>query len=177
MTPCVGIVLAGGQSSRMGQDKSTLLWRTGVTWAEYARQRLLEVCDEVHLSHANDLADLRADFLGPLAGIESALTACMGRRCLFLPVDMPLVEVSDLQCLLHQEKPHATYAQGWFPLLLNATPDVLTAVQNILALPECRQRSVRALVSALQPQIQIIEADEPERLTNINDPAALSALG
>src|SRR5690606_2167004 len=109
-------------------------------------------------------------------GIESALTAFQGQRCLFLPVDMPLVEVSDLQRLVQQAKPHATYAQGWFPLLVTATPEALETVQRTLALPEARQRSVRALVEALQPNITIVEAAVPERLKNINDPVALQAL-
>ncbi|WLD59020.1 molybdenum cofactor guanylyltransferase [Salinispirillum sp. LH 10-3-1] len=177
MAPCVGIVLAGGRSSRMGRDKAGLLWHTGVTWAEHARQRLLSVCDDVHVSHADDLADLRSDFIGPLGGIESALTACMGRRCVFLPVDMPRVDESDLRVVTEVAEPHATYAQGWFPLMLTATPDVLATVQSILALPEARQRSVRALVEALQPNISIIDAAAPDRLKNINDPVELQAMG
>lgn len=95
------VILAGGKSSRMGRDKA---------WLEVGGQRLLDRqielvreigAEEVFISgraeadysgfHGHVLRDKFAN-AGPLAGIESALTAAKSPLLLVLAVD--LVEMS-----------------------------------------------------------------------------------
>ncbi len=99
-------MLAGGKSSRMGQDKA-LLELDGETLAARALRKLRCVCAEVAI--AGGAAD-RARFgrviedvrpgLGPLGGIVSALEQTAHEWNLFLAVDMPFVPDAALRRLL-----------------------------------------------------------------------------
>jgi len=98
MFPTVaGYVLAGGKSSRMGQDKA-LLELAGKPLVALAVETLRRVCGDVHiLSSRSELAEfapLVPDVhpgCGPLGGIETALLHSSCEWNLFLPVDMPFV--------------------------------------------------------------------------------------
>ena len=93
----IGYVLAGGRSSRMGQNKA-LLELGGQTLLGHAVRNLLEVCDSVRvLSSCPDLtgyAPLVPDVhpeCGPLGGLEAAMLDSGSDWNLFLPVDMPFM--------------------------------------------------------------------------------------
>ena len=46
----LGVVLCGGRSSRMGQDKAMLPHPSGGTFATHAADRLAKICDQVCIS-------------------------------------------------------------------------------------------------------------------------------
>ncbi len=103
-----GIVLCGGQSSRMGSDKSKLLLN-GKSLDELAFSKLQPFCDEVYfsinnsqndLSYTNSLLDLYQN-QGPLSGILSALYY-LETSLLIMAVDMPFVNEKTIQNLLKQ---------------------------------------------------------------------------
>lgn len=92
-----GFVLAGGRSTRMGQDKA-LLHCAGRPLVEHA-VRLLQMAGFVpHIlgtrpdltAYASVIPDLHSG-CGPLAGIEAALTASSSDWNLFIAVDLPLL--------------------------------------------------------------------------------------
>lgn len=93
----VGVVLAGGASSRMGRDKA-LLEIGGETLAAGAARRLGEVCEEVVIADAGrgllpgSVPDGPGQ--GPAAGILGAARARPGERLLVLAVDLPRVPVA-----------------------------------------------------------------------------------
>ena len=95
--PVHGFVLAGGKSTRMGQDKA-LLQLGGRTLVEIAVEKLREFCAEVSIAgNRDDLAgyapvvrEERVD-AGPAAGMEAGLRAANEEWAMFLPVDVPLV--------------------------------------------------------------------------------------
>ncbi len=108
----VGYVLAGGRSSRMGQDKAAL-HLGGATLLELAVRKLQPVCDEVvvvgpGLAGTRNLAD-HSPGCGPLGGIEAALAEGWGDWAAFLPVDMPLLPVGLLRAMFGV---WASYADG-----------------------------------------------------------------
>jgi molybdopterin-guanine dinucleotide biosynthesis protein A len=101
----VGVVLAGGESRRMGRDKALLAW-DGETLAASAVGRLGAVCGEVLV------ADRGRDFLpngvtavadgpgrGPAAGILGAAAARPGSDLLILACDLPQVPAQFLSQL------------------------------------------------------------------------------
>lgn len=100
-----GYVLAGGRSSRMGEDKARLRIG-GRSLLEIAVGKLGEVCSEVSvvgggetgLSGVKVIPDLRPG-CGPMGGMEAALRDAGGSWAMFLPVDMPMVPVGLLRAL------------------------------------------------------------------------------
>ena len=94
-----GFVLAGGRSSRMGQDKSLLRFNgepliqhaIGILRAAGLEPRIAGAHSDLS-SFAPVIAD-DPDYqgLGPLSGICSALEASSARYAIFLPVDLPLL--------------------------------------------------------------------------------------
>ena len=104
MTSCIGIVLAGGQSRRMGQDKAKLK-RNNTEMLSISKQLLLDTgVQEVLISGSDyDVQDIYPQ-LGPMGGIYSSLQhiAQLGKACegvLILPVDLPLLTSKTLQQL------------------------------------------------------------------------------
>lgn len=103
-----GFVLAGGRSTRMGQDKA-LLQLGGVSLIERAVEKLRAVVSEVRIlgsraefaSYAPIVPDLH-DGCGPLGGLEAALAAAKTDWILVLPVDMPFVPVKLLRAWVRE---------------------------------------------------------------------------
>ena len=103
-----GVVLAGGESLRMGRDKALMLIR-GQTLVERLADRLREVTDLVYIS-ANE--PLRYSFLGlpvipdlfpgtgPLAGIHAVLLHSPRPWLLVLACDLPAVSATFLHRLI-----------------------------------------------------------------------------
>jgi molybdenum cofactor guanylyltransferase len=103
-----GFVLAGGRSSRMGQDKA-LLPVDGRPMVEVAldKLRFLPLAAAPRIagaasdlsSHGAVIADLHPGF-GPLSGIETALAASTRPLNVFLGVDTPLLPAHFLAWML-----------------------------------------------------------------------------
>jgi len=106
-----GIILAGGQSRRMGRAKALLPvpGKGGLTFVEYLASLLSEMCREMLLVARDALScqehlpllekhqswRLVADCVpdqGPLMGLWSGLQASRSSHALVLAVDLPLVE-------------------------------------------------------------------------------------
>jgi molybdopterin-guanine dinucleotide biosynthesis protein A len=107
-TGAEAFVLAGGRSTRMGQDKA-LLQVAGRSLLQLALDKLraltLNAAPRIAaarsdlLSHAEAVPDLHPG-CGPLSGIEAALAASTQQLNLFLPVDMPLLPGQFLDWML-----------------------------------------------------------------------------
>lgn len=150
--PLCGLVLAGGDSRRMGTDKAALL-TDGVSQLERTVLLLERLIDNVHVSvRATD--ELRALFncipdndhalgaavRGPAAGILSAHLAHPECAWLVVACDMPLVGAELLQELLAARDPAAP-ATCWADE--SGTPEPLCAVYEPATLAPFLQ-SVRA---------------------------------
>jgi len=101
-----GIVLCGGRSTRMGQDKASLAFG-GETMLEHAVRVMHEVADEVIVVARPEQtmpAGVRAvhdpvSDLGPLAGIVAGLSASATDVNVIVACDMPLVRATVLRRL------------------------------------------------------------------------------
>jgi molybdopterin-guanine dinucleotide biosynthesis protein A len=99
-----GFVLAGGRSSRMGEDKA-LLQLGGISMAERAVSKLRSITELVYILGSREelsrfaplVPDLR-ESCGPLSGLEAALSHSACDWSLVLPVDMPFVPAALLRC-------------------------------------------------------------------------------
>lgn len=101
-----GLVLTGGQSARMGFDKSQLSFH-GVPQLVYLEKLLESLCDAVYVSRKslssgnnNVLAD-KFEINTPLNGILTAMDFSPANAWLTVPIDMPGVDEHVLQYLIH----------------------------------------------------------------------------
>ena len=97
-----GYVLAGGKSSRMGQDKA-LLELAGKPLVLRAVEKLQQVCGEVSILGNREELEVYAPLVrdlhegcGPLGGIEAALAHSTKAWHLLMAVDMPFLPVGFL---------------------------------------------------------------------------------
>jgi molybdopterin-guanine dinucleotide biosynthesis protein A len=100
-----GFVLAGGKSSRMGQDKA-LLELAGRTLLERAMALVRSVTPEVWIvgsstkfEHFGTVVEDAHTNRGPLGGIHAALRSTRSELNLLLAVDLPFVEAPFLAYL------------------------------------------------------------------------------
>lgn len=110
--PLHGLVLAGGQSRRMGVDKGLLLWQ-GKSLRQWAAERLAMVCHNVRLSLRHDQAadgpwpvlhDRYPDS-GPMGALATAFDDA-SVDWLILPVDVPLLRPATLARLMLARREH-----------------------------------------------------------------------
>jgi len=102
------VLLAGGESRRMGRDKATLEWRGRPLW-EWQMEKLRALSPEkILLSARSDVAWRPADVelivdvppsRGPLSGLAAALAAIETNHLLAVAVDMPFMTTEHLQLL------------------------------------------------------------------------------
>ena len=92
-----GFVLAGGKSTRMGQDKAAVTLN-GLTLLEHALAALRQVCRDVAILGKHDLygslGPVYEDIFpgcGPLGGIHAALSNSQTRFNLIIAVDTPFL--------------------------------------------------------------------------------------
>ena len=110
-----GIVLAGGASRRMGQNKSELRLN-GKTFLEFQVDKLRALgIRDIMLSGANCPALPGARVIpdeyegrGPLGGLHVCLRAAENSTCMVLSVDVPLIQPTTLAQLCHAHRSGVT---------------------------------------------------------------------
>ncbi|QSE96006.1 molybdenum cofactor guanylyltransferase [Fulvivirga lutea] len=103
-----GLVLMGGQSSRMGEDKAFLKIYNKPLF-EIAHDLLTEFCDQVYISCHEDQGKMipknfnlivdSESFNGPISGIRQAFAKEI-TNWLILPCDMPFLTKNSIEKLL-----------------------------------------------------------------------------
>ncbi|MDK2779574.1 MAG: molybdenum cofactor guanylyltransferase [Pseudomonadota bacterium] len=183
----LGIILAGGNSSRMGGDKA-LLPIHGMTLLEHTTAVVRDCLQTVWISRRQDqplpagsdrtVYDSISD-AGPLAGIAAALQAALtdGRfnGMLIVPVDLPLLTADTLRPLLQEgrrlQQP-VCYGRNFMPLYLPVRSEILEFIQQQLNDADSR----RSVASVFFP-FHGIQLAEPggNALTNTNTQAEWQA--
>ncbi|MFA9441507.1 molybdenum cofactor guanylyltransferase MobA [Uliginosibacterium sp. sgz301328] len=116
-----GVILAGGQGSRLGGVDKGLVSLRGKTMARWVCERFAPQVSELIIVANRNLdeyralgypvmADLRSGFLGPLAGIETALSAARNGWILTCPVDAPLLPTDYAERMLDAARGRAAVA-------------------------------------------------------------------
>lgn len=178
------IVLAGGRSSRMGQDKATLQTPTHIDMLTHmVYQAELAGAAEViisrspastpmHLRHHQVVADEQVN-LGPLAGLYSCLKACQHAHALVIPVDMPALAPHFLASLVHaaKERPCEAvhYEKFELPCVLPVKEHLLDYIHEQLHTENAR-RSIRSVLAYLQAQAIPLPLSSARYFMNTNTP-------
>jgi molybdenum cofactor guanylyltransferase len=173
------VLLAGGQSTRMGQDKSGLYAAPlKQTLLEYGLQKLGHLSSNTPLLSSNINASGIPDrfpLRGPLAGIHATLLHVenMLAHCtelLVVPVDMPNLSVDLLRSLLQfgRHNQCASYLnQQYLPLYLPISSKLTASLTAQLS--DSQDWSLRRLTANLGAQSLNLKQDNS--LLNINHPA------
>jgi len=180
-----GVVMAGGQSRRMGFDKLALRYQ-GVDLVSWAARRLHDCCDRVVISgNTCNIVGMACDTvpdnipgLGPLGGLSSVMHAVVADRYLVLAADLPMVPLSLLETLAFHSTHAAIVPRGGTEML-----EPLCACYPRTALPQLDrllsegERSFHALFR----QVPVVFFDyalhgfDPACFLNLNSPADLKA--
>lgn len=184
-----GIILAGGQSSRMGKEKGLIQWK-GKTLIENAISILAPLCKNIVISANNDLFDsfgypVFEDLIpgcGPMGGIFSTLTKSKTPNNLVIPSDTPLVTLEIYQHLISH--------QGSFDVIVPVDHDSfyqpLCAVYSKSVLPAMEGQINEGILgfTPLLDKVEIKAVNFHSKLGfynsntfyNINSPADLEAI-
>jgi len=182
-----GLVLAGGKSLRMGTDKSLIQYH-GIPQREYMLKLIDALGIPVYLSCRPDqvgtintnyplLPDRIMD-LGPYGAILSALMSSPDSAWLVVATDLPLVSQETLKQLLPQRNP-AKMATAFHnpatgfpdPLITLWEPKAYSVLLSFLSQGNSCPR--KALINS---DINLIEADDPRWLMNVNTPEDVDAV-
>lgn len=190
MTNLTAIVLAGGQSSRMGQDKA-LLPIQGVPLLQLVYGNAIALCDQVYVvtpwpERYQNLLPASCQFIqevppaqGPLVGFSQGLAQVETDWVLLLACDLPRLQVEVLQdwaggldsvkneviaLLTHQSK-------GWNPLCGFYRRSCLPALTDFI------NQGGRSFQHWLgQHPVQVLPLPDAQMLFNCNTPADLAFL-
>jgi molybdopterin-guanine dinucleotide biosynthesis protein A len=185
-TTCIGAVLIGGKSTRMGAPKHALTLPVGGRMIDCVVDALKLACGRVVIVDGLDstqawdlpsVKDLRPN-AGPLGGIEALLSSDMAGQYVVCPCDLPLVTAPLLQLLMKNQDALASVFQppgraNIDPLPARLRAEVLPVVRRLLntrPLKGGARHSVDRLMSELAPHVVRISAEQAIQLQNVNTP-------
>jgi len=106
--PC--IILSGGASKRMGEDKSLLPFKNSPTLIEYQYKKLSKIFSTVYISSKTNKFDFGANLIydnaqetfSPMIALQSILTQCKANKVFIVTVDVPFIEKETFISLTEQ---------------------------------------------------------------------------
>ncbi len=110
--PCV--ILSGGRSSRMGEDKSLLPFKEFNTLIEYQYHKLSQVFSDVYISTKEDKFDFtksdeniklifdEGEVYSPMVALQSIFQKVGSKKIFIITVDTPFVEETTIKSLISQ---------------------------------------------------------------------------
>jgi molybdopterin-guanine dinucleotide biosynthesis protein A len=147
-----GFILAGGKSSRMGEDKGLIQFQ-GKPMIEYTLNVMKQCCDQVIIVSNNPeyeqfgvtvIEDQIKD-KGPLAGICTALSYSQNPTNLILTCDSPFVNKGLIEALISSKKAEVTlpiYEGQLYPLTAVYQKSTLEYLQTQLDLNNLKVKDV-----------------------------------
>ena len=193
----LGVILCGGQSTRMGTDKGLLKLAT-TTWAQLTADKMkalqIPVVLSVNPAQVNEYSsffdpsilitdDPQLDIHGPLRGVLSIHKLYPGEDLFVLACDMPLIEISILQQLVKQYAKNKDFDAFIFSNDNRPEPvcGIYTSkgLANILQQFETRQltkHSMKFMLEQLNTLVTPLQEDQKRFFVNANSPAHLNGL-
>lgn len=189
--PCLGVVLAGGKSSRMGQDKANLQ-RNQQDMLSFSKALLKNAGSSQVIVSGDEhgISDTISN-IGPLGGIQTVIKQFKPQALLILPVDLPLMtaeELAELKQIGELSQSAVFFADNYLPLYLPVNAFVEQFFQQLLPTKSSPSIAEKAIMSnqkskgkrgltgpsvrSLLKQIphKAIQAKNPNSLFNTNTP-------
>ncbi len=188
--PLNGLVLIGGRSLRMGQDKAQLVYHDKPQ-RDHLTELLRPYCQTVYWSvNAEQFDALRTSGMpllldvenprpGPLNGILAALNHDPAAAWLVVACDMPLLTDLSLRALVAGRNP-ASLATAFYDTD-DRYPEPLLCIWEPASGPVVRDAFNNGMVSPrkllMLHSAALLLAPDPRELTNVNSPAERNELG
>jgi molybdopterin-guanine dinucleotide biosynthesis protein A len=184
----MGVVLAGGKSSRMGASKAELLF-IGEPLLRRVVDRLSEAVDDVVVIGPPTLQPLVPDVLvwsdvtspvGPLGGLYTALKKAPCERLFLVACDMPLLQPNLVRAMLAVAEAHpasdavALQSSGRMePLHAVYSRSCLAAVEEALASGQRAMHLLLERLSVVTMSREVVAREDPLGVStlNVNTPA------
>lgn len=192
----VGIILCGGQSSRMGSDKGLLVSSEGQLWAQTAINKMAAMQIPVSLvvnrlqyaSYAAAFAGTpiitdneKLELHGPLLGVLSAHLQYPVQHLFALACDMPLMETSVLTELYNKYMESDAYDAFVFtneeepePLCAIYCAKGLAAIADMHKKGLLKRHSMKSMIENLNVCFVPITSEQKKYFTNVNAHADLN---
>jgi molybdopterin-guanine dinucleotide biosynthesis protein A len=181
LAPLYGLVLAGGESRRMGRDKAILAYR-GRTQLEAAYSLVARHCERAFVSVRADqvgeparaalpqVVD-RHSGIGPIAGIAAAQAEYPEAAWLVVACDLPFLDDATVAGLIARRGAHPVTA---YRSAHDGLPEPLCAIYE----PAMRASVLDAIAGGrncprklvIASGVPLLEQPDPESLDNVNTP-------
>ncbi len=182
-----GLVLAGGKSVRMGEDKGQIDYH-GKPQREFAADLLQPFCEKVFIScRADQMDEIESAYdllpdtfigLGPYGAILSAFREYPNHAWMVIACDLPLLNTDTLDFLLKKRNPSKTasafkspVSQFPEPLIAIWEPKAYPTLFNFLSQGYSCPRKV-----LINSDIQLLEVADEKTLINVNEKADLDKI-
>jgi molybdenum cofactor guanylyltransferase len=173
------LILIGGKSTRMGTDKSEIIYH-GIPQKEHLTRLFTQLGIETYLStskdyeqKANQNQDIIQDIhqnIGPLAGILAAFNLKPDQAWLVTACDHPHLDLETIQQLINNRDP--TKSATAFQNPQNQQPEPLLTIYEPKAHPILTTQHNQGIHSPQhflnQANIKLIHPENPKALININ---------
>lgn len=196
---CTALILAGGQSSRMGSDKALLKHCDGKSNLEHCIDLLVDSgCKKIvvggdyeeflqalyaNKTSSNNGLQIKSDTdlfvipdripgLGPLAGIETVIHKLQPEKLLILPVDMPKLTPRLIKRLISavDKHPYVHFKEYILPLCFVVDKTLKKHIHQVFKLKEHKQHSIKNLLKQLPVKKLSISPNLIHLLENFNNP-------
>lgn len=174
-TPLYGLLLVGGKSSRMGEDKASIIYQHNTPEWKRLSALLGEHCDKVFLCHRAD-QDFGVNAIidpgeGPLKAIQAALNTHPDVAWLTIACDLPLLNSEALEKLINHRDPSkkaTCYASS-----IDQLPEPLCCIYEPAIAKDVNQaiQAQRFCPRSLLKSAHLLPLDSPLILLNANTPA------
>lgn len=175
----LGVILAGGKSTRMKQDKA-LLPVGGVSLLHSQFKKLVALLGEGHVIVSGDrpeyphVKDIEPN-MGPMEGLRSVIHRLLKNKrnhtLLVVPVDMPFLTEDILRKLLHSKCDHpiTKFKGQQLPFVINDLSEVIKFMEEIKTTEEtCHRNSFKNLFNKLE--VNEIGPEPESFFANLNTP-------
>lgn len=182
------LVLAGGRSTRMGQDKGLIQWH-GKPQREYLADLLEEMGLDTYISCRPDQAQELSGYKliidqisdqGPLGAIYSAFHDHPNAAWLVIACDMPLLDRQTIEYLIKNRESAMPATAYRAPAFDDDSPDPLLAIweprmRNIVV-QRIHEKKRCARKTLAISGVHLLKPPKPEILSNVNTPEELAAV-
>ncbi|WP_240008378.1 molybdenum cofactor guanylyltransferase [Pseudaquidulcibacter saccharophilus] len=173
----VAIILAGGNSSRMGKNKALLPYNGKRLVDHIANQLILSGIKNIIISGSVEGYECIPDIIkngGPLVGIATVISKIYGDydSFLILPVDLPLLNSDVINQLINNNNncDVICFKSNPLPFKINKSSALLAKLNSSNFIDNSSKQSVKSFLSKFNTQILELSDRNINALTNTNTP-------